>query len=75
MTDQNKKLVITSSLPYVNNTPHLGNVVGCVLSADVYARYTRTVKGRDVLFIGGVDEYGTATEMKARELSISCKEL
>jgi methionyl-tRNA synthetase len=75
MSGKNKKLVITSALPYVNNTPHLGNVVGCVLSADVYARYTRTVKGRDVLFIGGVDEYGTATEMKARELGISCKEL
>lgn len=75
MTDKNKKLVITSALPYVNNTPHLGNVVGCVLSADIYARYARTILGRDVLFIGGVDEYGTATEMKARELGISCKDL
>ena len=27
-----------SALPYVNNVPHLGNVIGCVLSADVYAR-------------------------------------
>lgn len=75
MSHKNKRLVITSALPYVNNVPHLGNVVGCVLSADVYARYMRTIEKRDVLFIGGVDEYGTATEMKARELGISCKEL
>ena len=32
------RILITSALPYVNNVPHLGNIVGCVLSADVYAR-------------------------------------
>jgi methionyl-tRNA synthetase len=74
-TKAKQKLIITSALPYVNNTPHLGNVVGCVLSADVYARYAKKILNRDTLFIGGVDEYGTATEMKARELGISCKEL
>ena len=30
--------LITSALPYVNNVPHLGNIIGCVLSGDVYAR-------------------------------------
>jgi hypothetical protein len=34
-----RNILITSALPYVNNVPHLGNIVGCVLSADVYARY------------------------------------
>lgn len=70
-----KRIIVTSALPYVNNVPHLGNVVGCVLPADVYVRYLRHIKNREVLFIGGVDEYGTATEMKARELGITCKEL
>ncbi len=32
------KKLITSALPYVNNVPHLGNIIGCVLSADAYAR-------------------------------------
>jgi len=36
-----QNILITSALPYVNNVPHLGNVVGCVLSADVFARYSR----------------------------------
>jgi methionyl-tRNA synthetase len=35
-----------------------------VLSADVYARFSRLM-GHNVLFICGTDEYGTATEVKA----------
>lgn len=33
-----RNILITSALPYVNNVPHLGNIVGSVLSADVFAR-------------------------------------
>lgn len=68
------RVLITSALPYVNNEPHLGNIVGSVLSADVYARYCRS-KGLDVLFVCGTDEYGTATEVKAKELGMTCREL
>lgn len=60
-----KNILVTSALPYVNNTPHLGNIIGAVLSADVYARFCRLM-GYNVLFICGTDEYGTATEVKAR---------
>ncbi len=35
-----RNILITSALPYVNNVPHLGNIVGSTLSADVYARYS-----------------------------------
>jgi methionyl-tRNA synthetase len=66
--------LITSALPYVNNVPHLGNIIGCVLSADVYARYCR-LRGYNTLYICGTDEYGTATETKALEEGVSCKEL
>lgn len=73
---ENEKILITSALPYVNNVPHLGNVVGCVLSADVYYRFLKIYyPEKKVLFVGGVDEYGTASEMKARQMGISCKEL
>jgi methionyl-tRNA synthetase len=33
-----QNVLITSALPYVNNVPHLGNIVGSVLSADVFSR-------------------------------------
>ena len=36
-----RNVLITSALPYVNNVPHLGNIIGCVLSADVFARWSR----------------------------------
>ncbi len=59
-----KKQLITSALPYVNGLPHLGHLVGCLLPADVFARYQRA-KGADVLFICGTDEHGTVSEVGA----------
>jgi methionyl-tRNA synthetase len=66
--------LITSALPYVNNVPHLGNLIGCVLSADVYARYCR-LAGYNTIYICGTDEYGTATETKALIENVTPKEL
>jgi methionyl-tRNA synthetase len=69
-----RNVLITSALPYVNNIPHLGNIIGCVLSADAYARFSR-LYGYNTLFICGTDEYGTATETKALELNCSPQQL
>lgn len=60
-----KRKLVTSALPYVNNFPHLGNLIQ-VLSADVFARFCR-LKEYETLYICGTDEYGTATETKALE--------
>ncbi|KAI4212541.1 MAG: hypothetical protein LQ351_004793 [Letrouitia transgressa] len=72
--DGQRNILITSALPYVNNVPHLGNIVGSVLSADVFSRYHKA-RGHPTLYICGTDEYGTATETKALEEGISPKEL
>ncbi|MCE5255257.1 MAG: methionine--tRNA ligase [Spirochaetaceae bacterium] len=68
-----KRRLVTSALPYVNNVPHLGNLIQ-VLSADVFARFCR-LRGYETLYICGTDEYGTATETKAQEEGISPREL
>ncbi|KAK1349323.1 methionine--tRNA ligase mes1 [Hamiltosporidium tvaerminnensis] len=68
------KKLITSALPYVNNLPHLGNIVGCVLSADVYTRFCKK-RGQKAIHICGTDEYGTATEMTAIEQNLHPKEI
>ncbi|MFP4484280.1 MAG: methionine--tRNA ligase [Spirochaetaceae bacterium] len=68
-----KRRLITSALPYVNNIPHLGNLIQ-VLSADVFARFCR-LRGYETLYICGTDEYGTATETRAREEGITPQEL
>lgn len=69
-----RNILITSALPYVNNVPHLGNIIGCVLSADVFARYCR-LRGYNTIYMCGTDEYGTATETKAMEENCSPKEI
>lgn len=58
-----RNILITSALPYVNNVPHLGNIIGSVLSADCYARYCKS-RGYNCIYMCGTDEYGTATETK-----------
>jgi len=47
-----ENILITSALPYVNNVPHLGNVIGSVLSADVFSRFSK-LRERPTLFICG----------------------
>jgi len=69
-----RNILITSALPYVNNVPHLGNIVGCVLSADVFARFAR-LRGYNVLYVCGTDEYGTSTETKAVEEGITPRQI
>lgn len=68
-----KKRLVTSALPYVNNIPHLGNLIQ-VLSADVFARYCR-LAGYETLYVCGTDEYGTATETRALQEGVTPKEL
>ncbi|MGB7084544.1 MAG: methionine--tRNA ligase [Phormidesmis sp.] len=58
--------LITSALPYINGIKHLGNLVGSMLPADVYARFLRQ-EGEEVLYICGTDEHGTPAEIAALE--------
>jgi len=68
------KWVITSAWPYVNAIPHLGNLIGSVLSADVFARYLR-LKGDEVVFVSGSDMHGTPVAVAAKKQGIDTKEL
>jgi methionyl-tRNA synthetase len=66
--------LVTSAWPYINVTPHIGNLVGSVLSADVVARYYR-LKGEEVVMVSGSDEHGTPIEVEAIRLGVSPKNL
>jgi methionyl-tRNA synthetase len=63
------KVLITSALPYINGIKHLGNLIGSMLSADVYARFMRAT-GNEVLFICATDEHGTPAEIAAHEAGL-----
>ena len=69
-----EKILVTSAWPYINATPHIGNLVGSVLSADVTARYYR-MKGADTLMVSGSDTHGTPMEVAALKEGISPKAL
>ena len=60
------RVLITSALPYINGVKHLGNLVGSMLPADVYARFQRQL-GHEVLYICATDEHGTPAELAALE--------
>ncbi len=69
-----EKRLITAALPYTNNVPHIGNIVGSHFPADIFARFCR-LKGYDTVFIGGTDEHGTASEIAAQKFGITPKKL
>jgi methionyl-tRNA synthetase len=59
-----QKILITSALPYANGPLHFGHIAGAYLPGDCYARFQR-LKGNDVLYICGSDEYGVAITLSA----------
>ncbi len=63
---EKKRVLITSALPYINGIKHLGNLVGSMLTADVFARFQRA-RGRETLFLCATDEHGSTTELAALE--------
>jgi len=64
-----KKLYITTAIPYVNGTPHIGNALDYLL-ADIWTRYQKQ-NGRDVRFQVGTDEHGNKIAAKAAELGLT----
>ncbi len=69
-----QKILVTAALPYVNNVPHMGVIVGSHLPADIFYRYCRA-RGHDAVFVGGSDDYGTPAVVAAKELGIEPKKL
>lgn len=67
------KWLVCSAWPYINAVPHLGTLIGSVLSADVFARYLR-LKGEDVVYVSGSDEHGTPIEIEAIKSKVNPKE-
>lgn len=58
-----KKLYITTAIPYVNGTPHIGNALDYLL-ADIWTRYQKQ-NGKEVRFQVGTDEHGNKIAAKA----------
>ncbi len=66
-----KKLYITTAIPYVNGTPHIGNAIDYLL-ADIWTRYQKQ-NGHEVRFQVGTDEHGNKIAAKAIEAGLNPK--
>ncbi|MDH5681830.1 MAG: methionine--tRNA ligase [Spirochaetota bacterium] len=69
-----EKYLVTSALPYANGPLHLGHVAGAYLPADIFVRYNK-MKGNDIIYICGTDEYGVPITIKAEQNGVSPKKI
>jgi methionyl-tRNA synthetase len=69
-----RKVTVTSALPYVQGMPHLGNMAGSVLPAELYHRFL-DVKGIENEFICGGDVHGTPLELEALERGVNPRDI
>lgn len=68
MSDNQKTFYITTTLPYVNNDPHVGFAMEFI-RADAIARY-KMLQGYDVFFNTGTDEHGSKLYIAAQKEGI-----
>ncbi len=66
-------IIVTSGLPYANNSLHLGHMVE-YLQTDFWVRYQK-LKGENCIYICGDDTHGTPIMISARDQKITPEEL
>lgn len=71
---ENKRLLVTSALPYANGAIHFGHLAGAYLPADMYVRYQRLC-GTDALYICGSDEHGVSILISSQKEGVSPQEI
>ncbi|MBR2858499.1 MAG: methionine--tRNA ligase [Alistipes sp.] len=70
MSNDFKRYLITSALPYANGPVHIGHLAGVYIPSDIYTRYLR-LRGRDVISVCGSDEHGVPITIKAKKEGIT----
>ncbi|HRE66342.1 MAG TPA: methionine--tRNA ligase [Cyclobacteriaceae bacterium] len=66
------RYTVTAALPYANGPKHIGHLAGAYIPSDVYVRYLR-LTGKDVIFVCGSDEHGTAIPNQALKENTTSK--
>lgn len=68
-----RRILVTSALPYANGDIHLGHLVGYI-QTDIWVRYQRAI-GSECYYVCGDDAHGTAIMLKAKEEGITPEQL
>ena len=69
-----ERILVAVAWPYANGSLHLGQIAGCYLPADIFARYHR-LKGNQVLMVSGSDQHGTPITLRAEQEGVTPQEL
>src|SRR5882762_5276497 len=69
----NRKILVTSALPYANGAIHLGHLVEYI-QTDIWVRFQR-MQGHEIYYVGADDTHGTPVMLRAEMEGITPHEL
>jgi len=64
MTDRDRRILVTSALPYANGHIHLGHLVEYI-QTDIFVRFQK-LRGHEAVYLCADDTHGTAIMIRAR---------
>ncbi|BAN68466.1 methionine--tRNA ligase [endosymbiont of unidentified scaly snail isolate Monju] len=73
MSEQRRKILITSALPYANGSIHLGHLVEYI-QTDIWARFQK-LRGHECYYVCADDAHGTPIMLRAHAEGIKPEEL
>jgi methionyl-tRNA synthetase len=73
MSSPQRRLLVTSALPYANGQIHIGHLVEYI-QTDIWVRYQR-MRGHEVHYVGADDTHGTPIMLRAEKEGLTPKEL
>ena len=73
MSSFQRRLLVTSALPYANGQIHIGHLVEYV-QTDIWVRFQR-MRGHEVHYVGADDTHGTPIMLRAEKEGLTPKEL
>ena len=73
MSSPQRRLLVTSALPYANGQIHIGHLVEYI-QTDIWVRFQR-MRGHEVHYVGADDTHGTPIMLRAEKEGITPKEL
>ncbi len=73
MTQNNRKILVTSALPYANGSIHMGHLVGYI-QTDIWVRFQKMC-GNDCLYVCADDAHGTPIMLRAEQEKITPEQL
>ena len=73
MVNSQRKILVTSALPYANGPIHLGHMLEYI-QTDIWSRFQK-LRGNECHYICADDAHGTPIMLKAQQMGIEPEEM